>query len=53
MYHVYMVNFDLFKGTFETLEEAKVRAKDLGFDCAIFKGDLDKVVEVVASVRPY
>ena len=48
MYHVYMVNFDLFKGTFETLEEAKAHAKALGFECAIFRGN-----DVVASVKPY
>lgn len=48
MYHVYMVNFQLFKGKFPTLKEAKAHAKMLGFECAIFRGN-----EIVASVKPY
>lgn len=48
MFTVYMVNFNLNKGTFSTLAEAVAQARALGFECAIF---LDG--EFVQAVKPY
>lgn len=52
MYRVYMVNFNLYKGTFKTLDEAVDHAKALGFECAIYKQDNETSV-YVRSVKPY
>ena len=48
MFTVHMVNFNLNKGTFATLDEAVAQAKVLGFECAIFCDG-----EFIQSVKPY
>lgn len=48
MFTVHMVNFNLNKGTFATLDEAVAQAKALGFECAIFCDG-----EFIQSVKPY
>lgn len=48
MFTVHMVNFNMNKGTFPTLEQAVAHAKALGFECAIFRGN-----EFIKSVKPY
>jgi hypothetical protein len=55
MYTVHMVNFNMNKGTFPTLEQAVAQAKALGFDCAIWKEDpnVASSPEFVKSVKPY
>lgn len=39
MYTVFMVNFNMEKGSFPTLEEAIAYAKTLGFECVVFRGN--------------
>ena len=48
MYTVHMVNFNMNKAWFSTLEQAVALAKALGFECAIFKDG-----EFIKSVKPY
>jgi len=48
MYTVHMVNFNMNKGSFPTLEQAVAQAKALGFECAIFKDG-----EFIRDVKPY
>ena len=48
MYTVHMVNFNMNKGSFPTLEQAVALAKALGFECAIFKDGV-----FIKSVKPY
>lgn len=48
MFTVHMVNFNMNKGTFATLDEAVAQARALGFECAIFRDG-----EFVQSVKPY
>lgn len=48
MFTVHMVNFNMNKGTFPTLEQAVEQARALGFECVIVKDG-----EIVRSVKPY
>ena len=48
MFTVHMVNFNMNKGTFATLEEAVAQARALGFECAIFRDG-----ELIRQVKPY
>lgn len=48
MFTVHMVNFNMNKGTFATLEEAVAQARALGFECAIFQDG-----ELICHVKPY
>ena len=52
-YIVYMVNFDITKGYFDTLEEAISVAKDTGFQCTVSVIEPGKRAAMhVCSVRP-
>jgi len=46
MFTVHMVNFNMDKGTFATLDEAVNRARETGFECVIFKDG-----KIVRSVK--
>jgi hypothetical protein len=52
-YTVYMVNFDMTKGTFNTVKEAIDQAKALGFECAIWLNDPGKESLHLCNVKPY
>lgn len=52
-YTVWMVNFNIDKGTFTTLDEAVAHAKKLGFECAIWRKEPDKEYELVRTVKPW
>jgi hypothetical protein len=52
-YSVLMINFGIFKGTFDTLDAAVVHAKNLGFECAIYMNAPGKDSEMVRTVKPY
>jgi len=52
-YSVLMINFGIFKGTFDTLDAAVRHATALGFECAIFMNAPNKDLEMVRSVKPY
>lgn len=52
-YSVLMINFGIFKGTFDTLDAAVVHAKGLGFECAIYMNAPGKDSEMVRTVKPY
>lgn len=58
-YSVLMINFGIFKGTFDNLDDAVTHAKDLGFECAIYKSVPGKelnvpiALEMVRTVKPY
>ena len=52
-YTVYMVNFDLNKGSFATLEEALAHAQALGFQCSISLSEEGKIPMHVCNVNPY
>ncbi len=41
-YTVHMVNFNMNKGTFPTVDEAIAQAKALGFECAIWVNEPGK-----------
>ena len=49
-YTVYMVNFDLNKGTFNSQEEAIAQAKALGFECTIIAND-PSIAPI--TIKPY
>jgi len=38
-YVVYMINFDVYRGTFLTLTEAQDHARTLGFECGIYRNE--------------
>ena len=48
MYTVYLTDFGITKGTFPTLCQAVVFARQLGFETAIVYGD-----ELVRTCKPY
>lgn len=52
-YTVYMINFDLNKGTFPTAEQAISQARQLGFECAIWVNEPGKQPLYLCTVRPY
>jgi len=52
-YTVYMVNFDMTKGTFTTATEAILQAKQLGFECAIWVNEPNKQPMHLCNVKPY
>lgn len=52
-YTVHMVNFNMNKGTFPTVEEAIAHAKHLGFECVIVVNEPGKDSLILCSVRPY
>jgi len=53
-YTVYMVNFNMTKGTFNTVEEAINQAKALGFECAIWVNEPNKDGPMhLCNVKPY
>lgn len=47
-YIVYMVNFQMIKGTFSNESDAVAQAKALGFECAIICNG-----QVIRTVKPY
>jgi len=49
-YTVFMVNFGINKGSYNTLEEAIAHARALGFECAIVSND---PIVAPVSVKPY
>ena len=51
MYTVFMINFGLNKGSFNTLEEAIAHAKALGFECSIVAKVANN--EHILTVKPY
>lgn len=53
MYTVHMINFDLNKGTFNTLEAAVEQARQLGFECLIILNEVGKLPVPVCTVKPY
>lgn len=52
-YTVHMVNFNLNKGTFLTLQEAIDQARALGFECTIWFNEANKEPQYLCSVKPY
>jgi hypothetical protein len=48
-----MVNFNLNKGTFDTVEEAIAQAKALGFECSISVNEPGKDPLHLCNVKPY
>ena len=52
-YYVLMVNFGIYKGTFDNLDAAVAHARDLGFECAIFVNVPGKDSEMIRTVKPY
>lgn len=52
-YTVYMVNFDMTKGTFNTAQEAIDQARALGFECAIWVNEPGKEPLHLCNVKPY
>lgn len=52
-YSVYMVNFDMIKGTFDTAEKAIEQAKALAFECAILVNEPGKSPLHLCNVKPY
>ena len=52
-YTVYMVNFNMNKGTFNTAQEAIDQAKVLGFECAIWVKEPGKDPVFLREVKPY
>jgi hypothetical protein len=52
-YTVYMVNFNMTKGTFNTAQEAIDQAKALGFECAIWVNEPGKDSLYLCNVKPY
>lgn len=52
-YTVYMVNFNMNKGTFNTAQEAIDQAKALGFECAIWANQPGKDSMLYTYVKPY
>jgi hypothetical protein len=52
-YTVHMVNFNVNKGTFKTLQAAIDQARALGFECAIYVNEPGKPSQYLQTVRPY
>lgn len=52
-YTVYMVNFDMTKGTFNTVDEAIAFARKLGFECSILVNTAGKTPLHLCNVKPY
>lgn len=52
-YTVYMVNFDMHKGTFNTANEAIEHATKLGFECSILVNVPGKRPLHLCNVKPY
>lgn len=52
-YTVYMVNFDMEKGTFDSANEAIEYAKSLGFECNIWVNVPGKSPLNLCRVNPY
>jgi hypothetical protein len=52
-YTVHMVNFNMNKGTFPTVDEAIYQAKALGFECAIWVNEPGKDPLHLCNVKPY
>lgn len=52
VYTVWMTNFNMRKGSFNTLDEAINHAKALGFECHIVVDD-GTIVSHVCNVKPY
>lgn len=52
-YSVYLVNFNMTKGTFDTAEEAIAHAKSMGFECAIWVVEFGKDPLHLCTVKPY
>jgi len=52
-YTVHMVNFNMNKGTFPTVDEAIAQAKSLGFECAIWVNEPNKDPLHLCNVKPY
>lgn len=53
MYTVHMVNFDMNKGSFATLEAAIEHAKELGFECSILVSEDGKRPLHICNIKPY
>ena len=54
VYTVHMVNFNTYKGSFKTLDEAITHAKYLGFECAIWVNEPGKRAPLhLCNVKPY
>ena len=52
-YSVYMVNFDMIKGTFNSANEAIEQATKLGFECSILVNVPGKTPLHLCNVKPY
>ena len=52
-YTVYMVNFDMNKGTFNSANEAIEHATKLGFECSILVNVTGKRPLHLCNVKPY
>lgn len=52
-YTVYMINFNMTKGTFATADEAIAQARSMGFECAIWVNEPGKDPLHLCTVRPY
>ena len=52
-YTVYMINFNMAKGTFNTAQEAIDQAKALGFECAVWVNESGKDPLQLCVVKPY
>jgi hypothetical protein len=52
-YTVHMINFNMNKGTFATVDEAIAQARNMGFECAIWVNEPGKDPLHLCTVRPY
>ena len=52
-YTVHMVNFNMNKGTFNSVEEAIEHAKNLGFECSIVVNEPGKTPLNLCKIGPY
>lgn len=50
---VHMVNFNMNKGTFLTVDEAVAQARELGFECTIWANEPGKEPQYVCTIKPY